>query len=172
MHSDLVWEPRPDREVPVDKLDWGCVIRGEDGGYTTVDSTEDDSYFSEFGWMKADDEHATVAVVADDDIMSSSLDMRGRSTTEMLRFVGKRAYSVDNWHFRINQLFLWEIVTTMSDWDDAVTRASTTKTGQTVLRRFHRPLDEVRQAVENGLKRQVAKNAALGADRRLYRVNW
>lgn len=170
--SDLIWEPRPDRDVVIDDIQWGCVIRGGDGGYTTVDSVEYDSYYSEFGMRIPDNEDETVTVVADDDIMAASVDMRGRSAVELLRFVGKRPSDNRDWHFRINNLFLWGVITTMDDWDAAVAKAQTTKTGQTALNRLHRPVDEVRQAVENGLKRHQAKNAALGIDRRVYRVNW
>lgn len=171
--NDLVWSPRPDRQVAVDDLEWGCVIRGEDGGHTTVDEADDDNcYFSEFGTRRLEGSDQLVTVVADDDIMVSSLDMRGRPEVELLRLVGEKPFSNHRWHFYINQLFLWEVITTMSDWDALVAKAQTTKTGRMTLARFHRPLSEARQAVESGLERHTSKNADLGVDRRVYRVNW
>ncbi|GAA0430237.1 hypothetical protein [Leifsonia naganoensis] len=164
---ELIWNPRRARQVLPRDLEPGDVILGHDGGHATIDEPEEDGYISEFGIRMQDDPDEPVTVVADDDILRT--DMRGKSAIEVLEYADCRYGDTDDWHFHLNQLFLYNVVTSTQDWHDITTRALSSQRDSMVLHELKHPLSALEAAIENGLARHQKKNADLGINRTLYR---
>jgi hypothetical protein len=162
--ADLVWNPRPQRQVLPEDLEPGDVIIGHDGGHATVDEADEEGYLSEFGLRRWG---GLVDVVADDDIMGT--DPRKRTAEDIIDGLYGVDGNLEHRHFRLNQLFLWGVVVRIEDWDHIIQAAQATDAGRDAIASLDQSPDRLRVAVGNGLSRHNAKNERLGLDRVLYR---
>lgn len=161
---EFIWRPRPTRRVPATRVQIGDVILGPYGGHATVLAVEGDGYITEHGpQINAD----PVLVAGDDDILGP--DIRDLTDDELILMLADPDGNLDYWHYRVNQLLLWGVVSRVDDWDRIVGAATRSEDGADALGLLPHSLDFVRQAVEHALERHHRRNAQLGVGHRLYR---